>query len=516
MNLTTDAWIPVIWNDGKPGSLSLREAFEHGANVRELAVRPHERIALMRLLICIGQAALDGPPDYDDWKVCRERIVPSAIDYLARWQRTFELFGRGQRFLQVAKLSASKPNAEGDEGSSTSKLDIALATGNNTTLFDNSGGSERAFASGELALMLITFQCFSPSGRIGVGLWNGKETLGAGSSEHAPCLSGGMLHALLRGDNLLATLHKNLITKQQVENFLGANSWGRPIWESMPQALDDAESVQNSTRTYVGRLVPLARAIWLSEDGRSLILANGLEYETDADGWREPSATIVTRQQNGQPTRVVLAASLEKAMWRELHSLTVRAVGEKPGGPAAMQNISDREAAFDLWTGGLVAKRAKPVDTVESVFHVPAAMLEETSQMAYERGVRLAETTEFRVRRAISVYHKELGDHLDRPEMKSRREQIQGKAAAQFWTEMELCVPYLLEAAATPASLGLKHLWQNTAWGKSVWRAARRAYEHACAHETPRQMRAYALGLNALFAVPAGQAEDENEEVAET
>ena len=82
------------------------------------------------------------------------------------------------------------------------KLDLALATGNNTTLFDNAGGSDRTFASGELALMLTTVQCFSPGGRIGVALWNGRETSGKGSSKHAPCLAGGMLHALVRGDNL--------------------------------------------------------------------------------------------------------------------------------------------------------------------------------------------------------------------------------------------------------------------------------------------------------------------------
>jgi hypothetical protein len=50
-----------------------------------------------------------------------------------------------------------------------------------------------------------------------------------------------------------------------------------------------------------------------------------------------------------------------------------------------------------------------------------------------------------------------------------------------------------------PESLGLKSEWHKTAWGQSVWRAARAAYERACPHETPRQIRAYALGLRTLF-----------------
>jgi CRISPR system Cascade subunit CasA len=519
MNLTTEAWIPIVWNDGKPGTVSLREAFERGEEIRDLAVRPHERIALLRLLICIAQAALDGPADFHDWKACQPRIVPSALEYLNRWRHAFELFGDGQRFLQVANLKkpAKKSNEDDDEGNSTSKLDLALATGNNTTLFDNSGGSERAFTPAELALMLTTFQSFCPGGRIGVALWNGRETSGKGSSNHAPCLAGGMLHSLLRADHLLATLHKNLMTKRQAEQFFGQECWGRPVWELMPRQIADAEAVQNAILTYLGRLVPLTRAIWLADDSASLLLANGLDYGSYAeDGWREPSATIVTRTVKGQPKRVVLQASIDKAPWRELHALTVKAVSQNTnGGPAALQNISEEEA-FDLWVGGLVANKAKLVDTTESVFHVPAAMLKETSQMVYEEGVRLAGTVEFQVRKSVSVYHKELGDNLDRLEMRNRRQQIQSNATAQFWTDIESGVPGLLQVAARPEGLGLNHQWHGTVWGRSLWHAARAAYERACPHGTPHQIRAYALGLKALFAEPAAKDVVQTKEEAET
>ncbi len=519
MNLTIDDWIPIDWNGGKPGTVSLSDAFERGHEIQDLAVRPHERIALMRLLICIAQAGLDGPADHDDWRACQPRIAPSALDYLDRWRHCFELFGDGQRFLQIANLNKPVTKSKGDdddEGNSTSKLDLALATGNNTTLFDNAGGSDRSFTTAELALMLTTFQCFSPGGRIGVALWNGLETSGKGSSNHAPCLAGGMMHSVLRGDHLLSTLHKNLMTKRQAEQFFRQESWGRPVWELMPRQLADAESVRNANRTYLGRLVPLTRAIWLGDDSPSLLLANGLDYGSFAeDGWREPSATIVTRTVKGQPKRVVLQASIEKAAWRELHALTVKAISQTTnGGPAALQNISD-EDPFDLWVGGLVANKAKPVDTTEAVFHIPATMLKETSQMIYEEGVKLANTVEFQVRKSVSVYHKALGDNLDRPEMRNRRQQIQSNATEQFWTDIESAVPGLLEVAARPESLGLDHKWHGTVWGRSVWHAARAAYERSCPHETPRQIRAYALGLKALFASPAQQANSGTEQEAE-
>ncbi len=209
----------------------------------------------------------------------------------------------------------------------------------------------------------------------------------------------------------------------------------------------------------------------------------------------------------GSPRVWCWRASVERAAWRELHALTVKAVSQNSnGGPAALQNISDDEA-FDLWVGGLVANKAKPVDTTESVFHVPAAMLSEPSQAAYEKGVRHAENTEFRVMRAVSVYHKELGDNLDRPEMKNRRQQIQSHAAAQFWTDVESAVPRLLEVAAHPESLGLNRVAQDGVGAICLAGCSCDAYESACPHETPRQIRAYALGLRALFAAPAVRAE---------
>jgi len=276
------------------------------------------------------------------------------------------------------------------------------------------------------------------------------------------------------------------------------------VWEVMPKRPTDESAVRNANGTYLGRLVPLSRAIRLADDCRSLMLANGLEYAPYAV-WREPTATIVIRKVKGEDQRVVLRASVERAMWRELHALTVKAVSENTsGGPAALQNISD-EKEFDLWVGSLVADQAKPVDATESVFHVPAAMLTETSQRVYGDGVGHADRMAFLLRRAVSVYHKELGDDLDRREMRERRQQVQEKATSQFWTDVEQAVPHLLEATAAPGRHGLNSEWHRTPWGRSVRRAARAAYERTCPHETSRQIQAYALGQKALFAAPAEQ-----------
>jgi len=507
MNLTADPWIPVVWDDGKPGMVSLADAFSRGHQIHDLVVRPHERIALMRLLICVAQAALDGPVDYEDWKTCQPRLVPAALDYLKRWQRAFELFGDGQRFLQVGDLKKkSGRQQEGDEGgNSVSKLDVALATGNNSTLFDNAGGTTRMFSDAQLARNLLSFQCFSPGGRIGVALWGGMETLGRGSSLHAPCIAAGMLHTLVRGGCLLETIRFNLLSRSQITQLYGEDRWGQPVWERLPDNAADGDVLRNATATHLGRLIPLARAVRLDESGLTMILANGLAFPTYPE-WREPTATVVVRHIKDQPTRILLRASLGRAPWRELHSLTVKAISQTSnGGPLTLrENVSD-DQPFDLWVGGLVADQAKLLDTVESVFHVPAAMLTDSVQRTYEAGVKHTASIEFRLRRAISAYHGEVGDNLNKAEMHDRRKRVQDKATSQFWTDVERHVSDLLAVVADPATLGLDNAWHKTAWGQATWRAVLAAYDSACPRGTARQIRAHALGRKTLFAAPDGR-----------
>ena len=123
MNLTTEAWVPAVLRDGRPVTLSLCEVFERGHEIQDLAVRPHERIALMRLLICVAQAALDGPAHHDEWESCGPRIAPAALDYLKRWKHAFELLGNGQRFLQATDLKTTALNTARTGSISAFQLD---------------------------------------------------------------------------------------------------------------------------------------------------------------------------------------------------------------------------------------------------------------------------------------------------------------------------------------------------------------------------------------------------------
>lgn len=478
MNLTLDPWIPALRADGRRELFSLQDLFAQAHEVRDLEVKPHERIALMRLLLCITQAALDGPADDAGWESCEPLIQPRVRDYLAKWKAAFELFGDAGRFLQFANL---KPGKEEDDGNAATKLDLTLATGNNSTLFDNFAGEERTLLSARCAINLLAFQCFSPGGRIGVAKWNGADTPGKGSSNHAPCTPSSMIHTFVIGQTLLASIQKNLLTKEAVTDSIGSNRWGKPLWECLVKTAADKASIANATGTYLGRLVPLSRAILLRNSGRFILLANGFDYPT-FPAFREATATIFKRKDE----LAVLSASTSRSFWRQLSAVSVKRRNEADAasGPLALNHLN---GSFDvaLWLGALVTDKAKIEDVVESSYSLPAGLFTEFGRAAYEKGVAHAEEREGMLIHAVKAYAASL--KLGNP--------AYDRARRQFWTRVEQHLSALFDLARN------HHLvanLPNSAWGQAVESAARDAYEQSCPRQSPRQIEAYAQGLRKL------------------
>jgi hypothetical protein len=71
-------------------------------------------------------------------------------------------------------------------------------------------------------------------------------------------------------------------------------------------------------------------------------------------------------------------------------------------------------------------------------------------------------------------------------------------ASRHFWTALEQGVPDLLAVAASPAVLGVERKWSTTDWGKVVKKSGYDAFELACPRVTPRQVRAYTVGIAGL------------------
>ena len=107
MNLVKEPWIPVVKTNGEKTEASVLDVFLSGAAYADLAVRSHERVALMRLLICIAQAALDGPENNVQWEKVPGLLPAKADEYLTKseWKDSFHLFHQENPFCRLRDWS---------------------------------------------------------------------------------------------------------------------------------------------------------------------------------------------------------------------------------------------------------------------------------------------------------------------------------------------------------------------------------------------------------------------------
>ncbi len=471
MNLANDPWIPAVRQDGTRELFSLQQLFANAHELRDLAVKPHERIALMRLLVCITQAALDGPADEEAWEQCEPLIQPRVRTYLETWRDAFELFGEGRRFIQIKPgvVASATPVMEHE---AVTRLNLSMASGDsNSTLFDNSASDEREFTVSELALSLVTYQCYSP-------------LLGRGYKGRSPCADSSMLHTFLIGQSLLRTLRFNILTKVIIaDNY--PRGFGRPIWEISISGKSSQEVQQLLTQSYLGRLVPMARSIWL-ETLSYMTLSNALIYDGFKDaGYREASATVIATKTN----LVLLSANSDYAIWRQLPAITVkrRAGADMLSGPLALgHDHSSKDVA--LWIGALITDQAKIEDVVEAYYDLPSQLFTDFGRAAYEHGVKYAEENEASLTQAVKTYATLL--KIAKP--------AYDRARQHFWTRIEQNLSSLFDVArrlTPPDQL------ESSDWGRAVRAAALDAYEQSCPRQTPRQIQAFALGLRRLNSI---------------
>lgn len=499
MNLATDPWIPCIRRDGTSGTASLLDCFTCN-EIADIAVRPHERVALMRLLLCIGYAAAGIPADYDEWEALKGKLPSAVRNYLDKWHDSFELFHEVKPFLQVAGLRNDK-----EDGTLTqcSKLDFALATGNNSTIWDHAALADRAFPPEWLALNLLTYQMFSLGGLIGSVLWNGRTT--GRTSCDAPCSPGSMLHTFLRSQSLIDTIHLNMLSEEELSDYkrLGDNWRGRPIWEAFPEGLDDSAKIENATMTFLGRMVPLSRTVRLLPEKSVMLLGDGLPFPSYNNPQRpfpqEVTATVVTTGEKNK--RVLLGVQLGKSIWRQLAALTIIRRGEEPGGCAALVHSCEGEN-IDLVVCGVARGKADVVDVVESVFHVPSSMYQTEGHEIYEHQVSVAEDVARGLGFAVERYRSlvdggwEARLKLAGPQKSDVLACLKADAFRYYWTAVETELSLLwdmVRAVGSEAFLPAKKAWQL-----NLAKSAYAAYAVACGTETERQMRAYIKGRRIL------------------
>ena len=529
MNVGFDPWIPVVTVSGERKLASLCSVLTEGEKFADLAVRPHERVALMRLFLGVAHSALNGPKDYKEWREVPNRLPDAVQMYLTEWKDSFELFHKERPWLQVAELSKSKAiNAfatDTEDWTPVSKFNFSFATGSNSTLFDHEGvmSSGRDIPLRETIVSMLTFQCFSVGGLIGQVFWKGircgelanqKTENGPVKSADGPCVPSSMIHALLRGENLLGTIHLNLPTHEDIRFSYGGRDVGKPIWEMMPTSLSDSVRVENATATYVGRLVPLTRVIRLHSSGDQMLIGDGLPYLSFTAGFpQEPSATVIVRENE----RALLSYRPSKAIWRELAAVVVKRSAEGTGGPLSLRAIQDGEG-YDIVIAALARDKATIIDTIESIFHIPSNLCNPSGIITYEAEAKTAEILASRLGWAVEDYRKEIDGGWEGrlkgagPSKGALKAKLHTIATTHYWTTIEKNLALLMshiESIGTDNAIPTRE-----AWRKMLFKAACDAYRTACGQETPRQMRAFAKGWQKLTTTK-DEPETETQEIKE-
>jgi CRISPR system Cascade subunit CasA len=471
-NLIDSPWIPVRNLDGLNRLVSLDTLFREAATIADLDCPPHERISLMRLLVCITQAELGAPESPDDWDDFGHDLETRIPAYLHRPEihPHFNLFGEGPRFLQVPIKGTPDPVP-------TSKLIPHLATGNNPTLLDHEGGIlGRRLSRERLATALLTFQCFYP-------------LYGAGYKGKGPCVDGNMLHTLVTSITLQETILSNCLTLDWISTHFPGHGLGQPIWEAVPQSKDFLETV---SRSYLGRLVPRHRSLWLLDDGTGFLLeSSGIEYPRYEEA-REPSATVIVIKKKEAEERRLLPARLDKAVWRDLHTLTVLRQSAKEEARAPLTLHIQKQRGMEnisIWTGGLVTDlKAKIYDTIESTFTLPISLFTEVGRARYHSGIDFADKQSNQLYGAVKQYGTAMKNENPPTDL----------AKQHYWNTLEQQSHLLLDIVRQDTPMTEDFGEGNDPWTQAVQQAARASYNQLCPRQTPRQLQAYAAGLKVL------------------
>lgn len=530
MNVACDPWIPVVTISGKPKLASLETVLTEGEKFADLAVRPHERVSLMRLFLCVAHAALNGPKNYGEWCDVPKRLPEAARTYLTEWKDSFELFHKAKPWLQVAKLNLL-PSDKGDESddekgwSTLNKLCFTRASGNNSTLFDHesNGGEPTEYTTEEIALNLLTFQnFFVAGGKASSRLWGKIEMKNPPNPKGGPCSGKSILFTFLRDKDICKSIHLNLNTYEDLKFLYGdSQDWlGKPLWEMPIKSPADHEAILNATQTHIGRLVPQTRILRVNEDRKGVLLGPGFLYPKFQDKKNTFSpdlfATIVL---NKERERELLSARPHRAVWRELHSLTVRRknASDSSRGPLCLLNSPDASSC-DIIVSAMITnpkQAAEIVDLIESVFHIPSRLRSAEGTATYEAEVITAESMSSRLGWAVEEYRSEIDGYWKRrleiakQDKWALKAKLHSIATTHYWTTVEKNLPLLMahiKAIGTDGAMPTRE-----AWRKMIFSTACEAYRTACGRETPRQMRAFAKGWQELTGKKKESESDTNE-----
>lgn len=346
-NLIDEPWIPVT----DVGRVSLRQIFSN-ATFRSLGGNPTQKIAMMKLLLAIAQAAVT-PEDEQEWRaLSSDGLAQRCLKYLERWHDRFYLYGP-KPFLQMPAIVSAKVQSYG-------AVVTEVSTGNTTVL--SQFQLERSNSDADKALILVSLSSLALSGKKtdnSVTLtpgYRGKLNDGGRPSSSRPGPGTGYLgfmHSFLFAQTLQTSIWLNLLTKTQLsQSNIFPQGVGVAVWEQMPEG-EDCPTAKLLKQSLQGRLLPLCRFCLLSEQG--LHYSEGLAHSGYKEGVVDPSVAV---NYSGKDPKA-LWVDPEKRPWRELTSLLGFIDQTSTQGFQSLQIRSGLDRACDvtevfaIWSGGL-------------------------------------------------------------------------------------------------------------------------------------------------------------------
>ena len=472
-NLIEEDWIPVLMKDGTNRRVSLGDLFAKGETIADLSLNPYERVAIMRLLICIAMAALDKNDLKDEasWRVALPKIKSAVAAYFDKWHDKFNFYGPNA-FMQPDDL---KVESDADK-SSVQKLFPHLASGNNGTLYDHG----RSIEENNMPIGMLVYQNYSAGGKHSKCIWGGIET--AGTVSAGPAREKSMLHIYACGENLLVSIWLNLVTEEMIAT-LPNSAMGRPVWESA-QLIRECLSQCGGNGGKPGllqRLVPLSRVMKFSVGELSLPLGEGVKYDS-LPMERECMGSVLLKANKDKIEPTYVSASEDEHPWRSLHAIL--SMKEKCGSLVLRHLNSLSEGKFSIWCGGLVANQAKDEATVEWRFSDDASLLNDAALQIYEKGILTAKSVSDKALYAAAA------EYTTKMTI-DKKDSVLVPCRARYWDILEKQQPKLLEVVEGKLSM--------EEWKKLVVDAAKKAFEETCPHKTGRQLEAYVQALNSIY-----------------
>jgi CRISPR system Cascade subunit CasA len=479
-NLVEEPWIPVA----DVGRVSLWQLFSN-PDYRSLGGNPVQKIALMKLLLAIAQAAAT-PADEREWRALgAEGLAERCLTYLDHWHERFYLYGE-RPFLQMPAIAAAALQSYG-------AVLPEVSTGNTTVL--NQIQVQRALDDAEKALLLVSLMAFALAGKKTdnsvvltagyLGKRNDKGKLS--SSKPGPAVAHlGLLHNFLLGRNVQQTLWLNLLSTGQIERTkMFPQGLGVAPWEQMPEG-EDCTLARALKQSLLGRLVPLCRFCLLTDAG--LHYSEGLAHSNYKEGIADPSVAV---NNTGKEPKV-LWVDPEKRPWRELTSLL--GFIEQGGGQgfqslqirAGLGRIRDATGTFAIWSGGLrVSSNAGEQytsggdDFVESTVWLHSALLGEPwfAQLKTEM-TALDELAKGLYGRVLGFFKEQKGDGA----------KLAAQATHLFWQLCERDFQRLVDGCEQDVQCApIRQQLRKTFAGY-----VHQSYDRFCPRETARQLDAWA------------------------